>query len=275
VIGNSILAAVTILALAVAYLWVRGHGFSLPGPSEHNVASILSLSRLTKQSLKLGLDIFLLPFCLWLAFALRLDAWSPAKLTEFAWLFPFTIALAVPLFFRAGMYRATVRYIGPQSIVAMAEAITIHIALLTAVLMIGGSEGFPRSVFAIYWALCLLLVAGSRLFIGAYLRHRIKVMREPRRAVIFGAGQRGAELAHALQQSMEYAPVAFVDDKRALHHTEIHGLPVYASDRLGHLITSSALRTSSWLFHPHRKAGSGRYRSVSRICRSIFGQSPQ
>jgi FlaA1/EpsC-like NDP-sugar epimerase len=189
-----------------------------------------------KQSIKLGLDIVLLPFCLWLAFALRLDALWPARLTEFAWLFPFSIALAVPLFIRAGMYRATVRYIGPQSIVAMAGAITIHTALLTAVLIIGGSEGFPRSVLAIYWALCLLLVAGSRLFIGAYLRYYIKVVREPRRAVIFGAGQRGAELAHALQQSMEYTPVAFVDDKQALHHTEIHGLPVYASDRLSHLI---------------------------------------
>ena len=235
-IGNSIFAAVTILALAVAYLWVRGHGFSLPGPSEHNVESILSLSRLRKQSLKIGLDIVLLPVCLWLAFALRLDALWPATLTEFAWLFPWTIAFAVPLFIRAGMYRATVRYVGLRSIVAMAEAITIHIALLTAALIIGGSEGFPRSVLAIYWALCLLLVAGSRLFIGAYLRHYIKANRKPRRAIIFGAGQRGAELARALQESLEYTPVAFVDDKQALHHTEIHGMPVYASDRLGDLI---------------------------------------
>ena len=235
-IENSILAAVTILGLAVAYLWVRARGFSLPGPSEHNVESILSLSRLRKQSVKLGLDIVLLPSCLWLAFALRLDAWWPATLTEFAWLFPWTIALAVPLFIRAGMYRAMVRYVGPHSIVAMAEAITLHVALLTAVLMIVGSAGFPRSVLAIYWVLCLLLVAGSRMFIRAYLRHYIKVKGEPRRAVIFGAGPRGAELAHALHESLEYTPVAIVDDKQALHDTEIHGLPVYSSDRLSDLI---------------------------------------
>ena len=236
VVENSIFAAVTILTLAVAYLWVRAHGFSLPGPSEHSVESILSLSRVKKQSLKLGSDIVLLPFCLWLAFALRLDALWPSALTEFAWLFPWTIALAIPLFIRAGMYRAMVRYVGPQSIVTMAEAITIHVALLTAVLMIGGSEGFPRSVLAIYWVLCLLFVSGGRLLIRAYLRHYIKITGKPRRALIFGAGRRGAELAHALQESMEYKPVAFVDDKQALHHTEIHGLPVYSSDRLSDLI---------------------------------------
>lgn len=236
-IESSILAAVTILALAVAYLWVRAHGFSLPGPSERNVDRILSLSRLPKQSLKLGLDIVLLPVCLWLAFAFRLDAWWPAELAEFAWLFPWTIALAVPLFIRAGMYRAMVRYVGLRNIVAMAEAITLHVALLTAVLMIGGSEGFPRSVLAIYWALCLLLVAGTRLLVRSYLRHYIKVKGQPRRAMIFGAGRRGAELAHALQESLEYTPVAFVDDKQALHHTEIHGLPVYSSDRIGDLVT--------------------------------------
>jgi len=241
------------------YLWVRAHGFSLPGPSEHHVESILSLSRLRKQALKLGLDIVLLPSCLWLAFVLRLDAWWPAKLTDFAWLFPWTIALAVPLFIRAGMYRAMVRYVGPHSIVAMAEAITIHVALLTAVLIIGGSEGFPRSVLAIYWALCLLLVAGSRMFIRAYLRHHIKVKGEPRRAVIFGAGQRGAELAHALQESLEYIPVAIIDDKQALHHTEIHGLPVYSSDRLGDLI---AQRDVEDLFLAIPSASKSRIREV-------------
>ena len=235
-IENSIYSAVAILGLAIAYLWVRAHGFSLPGPGGHNVERMLSLSRVRKQSLKLGFDIVLLPSCLWLAFALRLDAWWPAKMIEFAWLFPWTIALAIPLFIRAGMYRAMVRYVGPQSIVAMGEAITLHVALLSAVLMIGGSEGFPRSVLAIYWILCLLFVSGGRLVIRAYLRHYIKVTGKPRRALIFGAGRRGAELAHALQESMEYTPVAFVDDKQALHHTEIHGLPVYSSDRLGELI---------------------------------------
>lgn len=258
-IENSILAAVTVLSLAVAYYWVRGHSFWFPGPSEHNVDSILSLSRWKKQTLKVGLDVVLLPFCLWLAFALRLDALWPGKLTQFAWLFPWTVALAIPLFIRAGMYRAMVRYVGIRSIVSMAEAITLHVALLTAVLIIGGSQGFPRSVLAIYWALCLLLVAGSRLFVRAYLRHYMKVKGEPRRAVIFGAGQRGAELAHALQESLEYTPVAFIDDKQALHHTEIHGLPVYSSDRLGKLI---AERGAEDLFLAIPSASKSRIREV-------------
>jgi FlaA1/EpsC-like NDP-sugar epimerase len=216
---------------------MRALGAFLPGLSTRYVEKVLSLSPFTKQALKLALDSILLPTCLWLAFALRMDAWWPAALSDFAWLFPWTIILAIPLLARAGMYRATTRYLGLRSIVAMAEAFTLHIALLAVVLLIDGSEGFPRSVLAIYWALCMLLVAGSRLFAGTYFRHHTKIKRKPRRALIYGGGQRGAELAHALQESLEYTPVAFIDDKRVHQHTEIHRLPVYSSNRVDELIT--------------------------------------
>src|SRR5699024_7324297 len=48
--------------------------------------------------------------------------------------------------------------------------------------------------------------------------------REP--VVIFGAGSAGYQLASSLQESMEYAPVAFVDDKVSLQGTMINNLPV-------------------------------------------------
>jgi FlaA1/EpsC-like NDP-sugar epimerase len=233
---NSLVASITILGFAIAYLSMRALGTFLPGLSTSYINKILTLSRSTKQLLKLALDFILLPVCLWLAFAFRMDAWWSAELAEFSWLVPWTIIIAIPLFVRAGMYRAMVRYLGLRSIVAMAEAITLHIALLAVVLMIGGSEGFPPSVLAIYWALCLLLVAGSRLFVRTYLRYHTKISRGSRRALIFGAGQRGAELAHALQESLEYTPVAFIDDKRANFHTEIHHLPVYSSNCVEELI---------------------------------------
>ena len=233
---NSLVALVTILAILIAYLVMRTLGSLMSGVSTRYDDKILSLSRFTKQALKIGLDSVLLPICLWLAFALRMDAWWPATLVDFAWLFPWTIILGIPLLVRAGMYRATTRYLGLRSIVATAEAFTLHIALLAVVLLIGGSQGFPRSVLAIYWALCMLLVVGSRLFVRTYFRHYTKARRKPRRALIFGAGQKGAELAHALQESLEYTPVAFIDDKRAHQHTEIHRLPVYSSNRVDDLI---------------------------------------
>lgn len=234
---SSLVAYVTILGFAIAYLSMRAMATFLPSLSTRYVDTVLSLSRSTKQALKFALDIILLPTCLWLAYALRVDAWWPAGLSEFAWVFPWTVILAIPLFMRAGMYRATTRYLGLRSIVAMAEAVTLHVALLAVVLLIGGSGGFPRSILAIYWALCMLLVAGSRLFVRTFFRHQTKLLRKPRRALIFGAGQKGAELAHALQESLEYTPVAFIDDKRANQHTEIHRLPVYASSRVDELIS--------------------------------------
>ena len=174
-INSPLFAAVAILLVAAVYLRIRRKEVSLPGPGVKRVQTILSLSRNTKQALKVGLDIVLLPFCLWLAFSLRLGTvWHP-MVVEFAWLFPWTIILAIPLFVRAGMYRAMIRYVGPHSIIAMAEAITLHVALLAAALVVGGGEEFPLTILAIYWLLCLLLVAGSRMFVRAYLRYAIKV----------------------------------------------------------------------------------------------------
>ena len=64
---NSLVASITILGFAIAYLSMRALGTFLPGLSTSYINKILTLSRSTKQLLKLALDFILLPVCLWLA----------------------------------------------------------------------------------------------------------------------------------------------------------------------------------------------------------------
>lgn len=57
-----------------------------------------------------------------------------------------------------------------------------------------------------------------------------------KKVVIYGAGAAGAELAETLQVGHEFLPVAFIDDKHALHGSEIRGLKVYPTSELDELI---------------------------------------
>ncbi|MCS3462833.1 FlaA1/EpsC-like NDP-sugar epimerase [Citrobacter sp. JUb117] len=56
------------------------------------------------------------------------------------------------------------------------------------------------------------------------------------RVVIYGAGASGRQLLPALSQMDEYYPVAFVDDNRALQGQVIHGVSVFAPEKLAWLV---------------------------------------
>ena len=91
----------------------------------------------------------------------------------------------------------------------------------------------PLTALAIYWALALLYVGGSRL-----LARQVLVLRprESERVAIFGAGEAGARLASSLYAGRDFLPVAFVDDNRSLWGSVIHGVEVYSPDQLADLV---------------------------------------
>ena len=60
--------------------------------------------------------------------------------------------------------------------------------------------------------------------------------------VIYGAGSAGIQLATALGQSIEYMPVAFLDDDESKHGTILHDLRVYKPNRLERLIDGKNVR---------------------------------
>ncbi len=90
------------------------------------------MPRRQKRILQVATDIGLVWLSLWLAFLVRLgteDMIDPFG--DHAWLFIAAPLTAIPLFIRFGMYRAVMRYLGNDALIAIAKAVTISALVLS------------------------------------------------------------------------------------------------------------------------------------------------
>ena len=204
------------------------------------------LSRRKKQAIAVLMDTLMLPFCLWIAFALRLGELSPEVLSFWP-TFIVCVCVAIPLFGRLGLYRQVVRYMGNHAIRVMIVG-----CLLTTLAVAGMAfyefsirapqdPIFPRSVPPIFFLLALLYVSGSRFAVLTYIQHLNEVRsREP--VIIYGAGTEGVELARLLKQQEAYQPIAFVDENQRLQKRNIDEIYVYPPRALDKLLRDSKVK---------------------------------
>lgn len=126
---------------------------------------LLGLPRRYKRILQVLADVALVWLSLWLAFLVRLgteDMISPFE--GHAWLFIAAPLVAIPLFIRFGMYRAVMRYLGNDALIAIAKAVTISALVLSLLVYWYRSPPavVPRSLVFNYWWLSMLLIGGLR-----------------------------------------------------------------------------------------------------------------
>lgn len=197
---------------------------------------LFKLPRWQKRTLMLGTDLFLLSTAVWLSFALRLGEWLP-RMQDGIWMMLLAPLVTIPVFVTLGLYRAIIRFIGGQALIAVMQGITFSTIMLLLGSLALEWQGIPRSVFPIYWGVSFLLVGGSR-----YLMRRYYYASRRRGSrtglVIYGAGQSGTQLAVALENMPEYAIVGYLDDNPALQKSIIHGIKVYPPQALPELITA-------------------------------------
>ena len=201
---------------------------------------LLGLRRRHKRLLQVTADVVLVWLALWLAFVVRLgtdDLVYP--LGGHAWLFGLAPVLAIPLFVRFGMYRAVMRYLGNDALLAIARAVTVS-ALLLALAVYWYRDApvvVPRSLVFNYWWLSLILIGGLRLlmrqyFMGDWYAAGLGIPFVGRddglpRVAIYGAGSAGNQLVTALRMGKAMRPVAFIDDDDGIANRVIAGLKVY------------------------------------------------
>lgn len=196
---------------------------------------VLCLPRLAKRLIVMAVDAGLAVFAVWLAYYLRLGHFIPLwRVTEGLSPAP-AIVLALlsttPIFMAFGLYRIIFRYGGVPAIVSVTKAITVYGLTFVAVFTIFGVAGVPRTIGIIQPIILYLLVVFSRLVAqfwlrGVYDEHLRQEFRP--RALIYGAGDAGRELAAALANSAVINIVGFLDDDAKLHGNQISGLPVYS-----------------------------------------------
>lgn len=213
---------------------------------------LLHLSRRQKRVLQLAVDVLLIWLALWLSFAVRMGAWDAARpFSGHGWLFLLAPVIALPIFIRLGMYRAVMRYLGNDALVAIAKAVTLSALVLSlAVYWYRGPTALvPRSMVFNYWWLSLLLLGGLRLtmrqfFIGDWfgpIARRRDIESGTSKVAIYGAGAAGNQLVAALRLGKAMRPAAFIDDDSGIATRMIAGLRVYTPKHIQQMIDETGV----------------------------------
>jgi FlaA1/EpsC-like NDP-sugar epimerase len=155
------------------------------------------------------------------------------------WLYVAALAVSIPIFIRLGLYRAVLRFLGSRASKAVFTGVTASVLMLALVNELMLESPLPFTALAIYWALALLYVGGSRLLARQLLIQR---PRESERVAIFGAGEAGARLASSLFAGRDFLPVGFIDDNSSRWGSVIHGVEVYPPSQLPDLVENFAVR---------------------------------
>lgn len=209
---------------------------------------LLALPRAVKNVLLVTIDYVLLSFALWAAYSLRLSiAYVPETPGEWA-AFIAAPTIGVLTFYAGGLYRLVTRYMSQEGATRLYATVGVGVLIwVLSIHMLGiGISGVPRSVVIVYGLFAAALVGASRHLAGLMLRSMPSVVPasyDPRKKVlIYGAGRTGIQLLRALQGSLQYKPVAFVDDDRTLRGQLIRGIRVHGPEKIPRLIQRYGVR---------------------------------
>lgn len=204
---------------------------------------MVSMNRMLKIALMVGVDLLALPLCFLIAMVLRLGD------LQLAMAYGVTAYLSVAIvtiaaFSLSDLYRAVIRFIDQRLLTATGLALGVAVLCVYFVLLLANEERLPRSALAIYWFIGFSYVVTSRISVRNFLRNHISERPVSDHAVaIYGAGEAGAQLAMAMRSSNEYRPVCFFDEKHVLNERTIDGLRVFHTDRLVEMVNSLCIRS--------------------------------
>ena len=207
-------------------------------PADLGVATlanaVLALPRGAKRLIMVAADAVMLPLALWAALVLKFDRFS-FDIGHYWDLFLVGTISALIIFAVFGLYRAIIRFMGLHAMATVVAGVAVSVVALEAYDRLARAEHVPLSVLAIYAALALVYLAGSR-FIIRYLVYYKPNGGAAKCVAIYGAGEAGARLSSALLGGPDFAPVAFIDDKRSLLGSRINGIKVFNREALPDLI---------------------------------------
>lgn len=198
----------------------------------------VNLSRGAKLCAVILTDLILCVFAVIIAFSLRFgewEFWSPAiqSVTLVA------LALWLPIFYLAGIYRTVVRFIGTRTLLGIAVSCMLMCVGLAFAFTLNSTPGIPRTVAFIQPMMFALLLVWSRLSARYFLFDLLNQyhMRGPRsRVLIYGAGSAGRQLALSLRHEPTMTLAGYIDDDDRLTGKHVDGARVYQPRYLDVLI---------------------------------------
>jgi FlaA1/EpsC-like NDP-sugar epimerase len=217
---------------------------------------ISNLDRVKKQLIMAVFDSITVIIVLLASFSLSINYWYWPK-NEIFWVIFLSPFIAIPVFFSFRLYRSFVRYIGFKALSSIIQAVTLYSViwglislmsnhpLIMSLLGIsadpfnGGSYyvGISRSVILINWMLALIIIGGSRLLVRSLFENsNFNFNKNKNKVIIYGAGSSGRELSQALQSSIEYKHVAYIDDDSTKDGAYMGNVPIFSYKKIEQII---------------------------------------
>ncbi|MBU24750.1 MAG: polysaccharide biosynthesis protein [Gammaproteobacteria bacterium] len=203
---------------------------------------VLDLPRWIKRLVAISVDVCLCVVSVWIAFYLRLAEFVDIeRLMKPALI---SLLIAVSVFSMTGLYRAIFRYSGWPAILAVAKAMILYGLIYGTIITVIGVDGTPRTIGIIQPLVLFFWLSGSRLFARFWLggSYRSRIDKDAvSRALIYGAGSAGMQLADGLSGGRDLKVIGFVDDDERLQGRILNGLKISAPESLPSLIASRAV----------------------------------
>ncbi|HWK52784.1 MAG TPA: nucleoside-diphosphate sugar epimerase/dehydratase [Hyphomicrobiales bacterium] len=203
----------------------------------------LSLSRPLKRSIMMLADAALIFLSLWFSLVLvNPEFFTLHSPNTYSLLFVISAVCSVAVFYRAGLYRTLLLYMGIQSGIVIFKGVTLSTLLIAMVVYMTGALTFPGPAIIVFWMMALLTVGGLRFTAKLVLQNLMHNFRPREPVLIYGAGSSGMQLVASLNSGEQYLPVAFVDDSEALVGNTVHGIRVYGPTSIRELIDNYSVR---------------------------------
>lgn len=185
---------------------------------------LLDLPRNTKRILMLAADLMILPVIYWLSLSFAKNEIVTSFTGPQFFSVVITTAVSVLVFVKLGLYRAVVRYMGPEVLMAVLKGVSASsfVLLLTVTLV---AKRTPHSTVFFYWSLSFLAVLSIRFMVRQLIETHTR--KNKQRVIIYGAGKTGYQLLSALNHGIDYEVVAMIDDDKRLQSSIFHGVPIY------------------------------------------------
>ena len=208
--------------------------------ADSEVASMLKiverLSRQSKATIFLALDLLLLPLALLFAFLLQdMPISALTLLGQMLPVLPYILLLAAGVSYWLGLPKVQlIAY--ERHAVSQTAVLAIVVASAEAALCAVFGPELPSGVHVVFGLIYLLLMVGTRAVMLQVVLALYRRARPRARVLIYGAGNTGTQLAQALRSHEGIDPVAFVDDNKSLQGLTLMGLPVYAPSRISEMV---------------------------------------
>ncbi|MDG2058797.1 MAG: nucleoside-diphosphate sugar epimerase/dehydratase [Flavobacteriales bacterium] len=203
---------------------------------------LLTLDRFYKQIITLSFDVVILIFSLWLAFFLQSDDFISKHIITNWWLIIVVPIIAIPLFVKTGLYRSVLQYAGVKVITTSFQSITITCIIVTFIHYYGRgyfleiNHALPRSIIIMFWFVSNTFIITSRFLLKGMIYSWDTSVNKRKQTLIYGAGNAGIQLVESLTKSMDYAPVAFIDDNKRKQGTIINYIQIFPFENLEKVI---------------------------------------